>query len=212
MVMMSSELPAPPAEWFNQWWNPQALLESSLAHMHAIPGSVPGNLLFNTPALKPLPEAYAAAKFAATRAQVRPCEVRLIHPATEFPDFKIRFGDVVEQFEQTEADREGRRRGAEYREADRRVSSGATAGLKHYDPDEEIAAAPKAIEIALRRKARKHYRPRPNLLVYVNFPTDNGKPLLKPRQAAQLVESFRETFLSIWLLWGENAVRCWPNE
>src|SRR6516164_8318207 len=106
MPKMSSELPAPPAAWFDHWWNPQALLESSLADMHAIPGSVPGNLLFNKPALKPLREAYAAAKFTMIRAQVRPCEIRLIGRATEFPDFEIRFDAVIEQFEQTEADRE----------------------------------------------------------------------------------------------------------
>jgi hypothetical protein len=172
------------------------------------PGSVPGNLLFNKPALKPLREAYAAAKFTMIRAQVRPCKVRLIDPATEFPDFEIRFDDAIEQFEQTEADREGRRRGDEYSEADRRVASGAPAGLSHCDPDEEMAAAPQAISAALECKAKKHYQPRPHLLVYVNFPTDNGRPPLKDLQAVQLVEPYRASFLSIWLLWGDNAVRC----
>jgi hypothetical protein len=162
------------------------------------------------PALKPLREAYAAAKFTMIRAQVRPCKVRLIDPATEFPDFEIRFDDAIEQFEQTEADREGRRRGDEYSEADRRVASGAPAGLRHYDPNEEMAAAPQAISVALGCKAKKHYQPRPNLLVYVNFPTDNGRPPLTDFQAVQLVEPYRETFLSIWLLWGDNAVRCLP--
>jgi hypothetical protein len=211
MPMMLNELPTPPAEWFKCWWSPQTLLEGALAQMHAIPGNVPGNLLFNNPALKPLREAYAAAKFATIRGQRRACEVRLVDPATKFPDFEIRLGDVIEQFEQTEADREGRRRGDEYREADQRVASGSPAGLKHYDPDEEMLAVPQAISVALECKAKKHYRPRPHLLVYVNFPTDNGRPPLKDLQAMQLVEPYRETFLSIWLLWGDNAVRCWPG-
>ena len=212
LPMMSSELSAPPpAEWFDRWWNPQALLESALAQIHAIPGSVPGNLLFNKPALKPLREAYAAAKFATIRPQARHCEVRMVDPGSRFPDFEIRFDAASEQFGQTEADREGRRRADEYGEAHGRVASGAPAGLKHYDPDEEMAAAPQAIAVALECKAKKHYQPRPHLLVYVNFPTDNGRPPLKDLQAVQLVEPYRETFLSIWLLWGDNAVRCWPG-
>jgi hypothetical protein len=209
MPLMSRELPTPPTEWFNHWWSPEALLKDVLAQMHAIPGHVPGNLLFNKPALKPIREAYAAAKFAMIRGQGRTCEVRLVDPAAEFPDFIIRLdGGAPEQFEQTEADREGRRRGDEYREDDQRVASGATATLEHYDPDAEMASAPKAISMALGSKARKHYQPRPHLLVYVNFPTDNGRPPMKDLQAVQLVEPYRASFLSIWLLWGDNAVRC----
>ena len=208
--MMSSKQPAsPPAEWFDRWWNPQALLESARAQMDAIPGSVAGNLLFNTPALKPLREAYAAAKFATIRAQARPCEVRMVSPASGFPDFEIRFDDATEQFEQTEADLEGRRRGNEYKEADRRVASGAPAPLKHYDPDEVMAAAPQAISAALEGKAKKRYRPQPHLLIYVNFPTDNGRPPLDELQAMRLVEPYRDSFRSIWLLWGENAICCY---
>jgi hypothetical protein len=203
---MLNELPTPPAEWFERWWNPQALLEDTRARMDAIPRSS----RFKSE-LKPFREAWAAAKFATIRGQGRACDVRLVDPATVFPDFQIRLDGVIEQFEQIEADREGRRRHAEYKESDRRAAAGETAGLKHDDPDEEMAAAPQAISIALECKAKKHYRPQPHLLVYVNFPTDNGRPPLKDLQAVQLVEPYRETFLSIWLLWGDNALRCWPN-
>jgi hypothetical protein len=209
--MISIEPYAPPAEWFHDWWNPQALLDSVLAHKDAIPGDMPGNLFFNDPALKPLREAYAAAKFARIRDRVRPCEVRLINPASEFPDFEIRFDDAAHQFELTEADRKPRLRGKEYREADRRAVSGASAKLTHYDPDEEMAAAIPAISAALNRKAKKHYQPPPHLLVYINFPTDNGRPPLTDLEAVQLAEPYRTSFASIWLLWGDNAVRCWPN-
>jgi hypothetical protein len=150
-------------------------------------------------------------KFTTIRAQARRCEIRMVDPAFGFPDFEIRLDDAIERFEQIEADREGRRRGDEYSEADRLVASGAPAGLEHYDPDEEMAAAPQAISVALELKAKKHYQPRPHLLVYVNFPTDNGRSPLKDLQAVQLVEPYRDTFLSIWLLWGDNAVRCWPG-
>lgn len=131
-------------------------------------------------------------------------------PSNRVSGFQIQLDGVIEQFEQTEADREGRRRHAEYKEADRRAAAGKTGGLKHSDPDEDMAAALQAISIAIESKAKKHCRPRPHLLVYVNFPTDNGRPPLKDLQAVQLVESYREIFPSIWLLWGDNTVRCWP--
>jgi hypothetical protein len=206
--MTSTELHAPPDEWFHHWWEPQTLLERWREDKEAIPGDIPGNRFFNDPALKPLRETYAAAKFASIRGRVRPCKVRLIHPASEFPDFEIRFGEAVHQFELTEADREGRARGTEYREADRRAASHARPELRHCDPDEEMAAAIPAISAALDRKANKQYRPRPHLLVYVNFPTDNGRPPLNDLQAVQLAEPYRSSFVSIWLLWGDNAVRC----
>ena len=47
--------------------------------------------------------------------------------------------------------------------------SGGPAPLKHYDPDEVMAAAPQAISAALERKAKKHCRPRPHFLLYVNL-------------------------------------------
>ena len=82
---MSNELPAPPpAEWFDRRWNPQALLESVLAHMDAIPSDA----LFNNPALKPVREAHAAAKFATIRAQARHCEVRMVDLPLGFPILK----------------------------------------------------------------------------------------------------------------------------
>ncbi len=209
-MSVPNELPTPPSEWHERWWLPEEFLKDVQARMDAIPGHIPGDLLFRKPALKSLREAWAGAKFAIIRGQRRVCEVRLEDPATEFPDFKIRLDGTIEQFELTEADHEGRRRGDEYREAAQRVASGLTAGLKHYDPDEAIAAAPSAISTAIKRKSAKHYGQNPHLLVYVNFPTDNGKLPLKDLQAVQLVEPYRETFLSIWLLWGDNATRCWP--
>jgi hypothetical protein len=85
------------------------------------------------------------------------------------------------------------------------------AEIRHYDLDEEMAAAIPAISAALDRKASKHYQPTPQVLVNVNFPTDSGRPPLNALQAVQLVEPYRASFDSIWLPWGNNAVRCWPN-
>jgi hypothetical protein len=156
-------------EWFHDWWDPHTLLQRWQEHKDAIPGAIPGNRFFNDRALRALREVYVAAKFATIRGRVRPCKVRLIRPTCEFPDFEICFGSEIHQFEQTEADREGRARCKEYREADERAASGARLELEHYDLDETMAAALPTISAALGRKANKQYRPRPQLLVYVNL-------------------------------------------
>jgi hypothetical protein len=62
----------------------------------------------------------------------------------------------------------------------------------------------------VRGKAEKHYRPQPHLLVYVNVPLFTDLPLTD-QQAIGLAEPGRDQFASIWLLWGGNAVCCFPN-
>jgi len=51
-----------------------------------------------------------------------------------FPDFELRLGDVVEQFEETEADRRGRRRGDEYwRTAAKAAAAGEMVEVEGFD-------------------------------------------------------------------------------
>jgi hypothetical protein len=76
-----------------------------------------------------------------------------------------------------------------------------------FDPNEEEVAALPAVARAIERKARKLYAPSPHLLVYVNFSLFRVLPLTQ-RQAVDLADPWHERFLSIWLLWGANAVRC----
>jgi hypothetical protein len=153
----------PPADWFGCWWDPERLLNAVRRHNEAVPAEEQ----FGRPELKPLSEAYAAAMFGTIRSQSAPCSIRLIRDG--FPDFELRFAARVDQFELTEADREGRRRGDEYREAAALRAMGLRPTPEAFDPLEQQRAALPAAALAIQRKAAKHYRPAPHLLVYVNF-------------------------------------------
>ncbi|MFQ5973703.1 MAG: hypothetical protein ACE5Q3_15350 [Alphaproteobacteria bacterium] len=194
----------PPRNWFDRWWVPAEFFDLVCNHND----SVQQDEFFNNPKLKPLREAYAAAYFAAIRAQSKPCLLRLV--AGEFPDFELSIGEDVLKFELTEADRAGRRRGQEYREAAAREVAELAPETELFDPGEEERAALRAIERALELKARKHYRPPPHLLVYVNFFTFQKSPLTGLEWAG-LAKPWHDRFASIWLLWGAKVVRCWPN-
>jgi hypothetical protein len=119
-------------------------------------------------------------------------------------------GSVVVGFELVEAMEEGRRRADEYREAARRKAAGLPELIEHFDPAEEEQSAIFAIERAVEKKAAKKYNPAPPLLVYVNLWVFDAPPLT-PEQCGQALHRFRESFPELWLLWGANAIRCWPD-
>lgn len=78
---------------------------------------VPEVDFFERAELLPLREAYAAGLFATILAEERAVTVRL--QKDKFPDYDFRIEDRVLSFELVEADRPGRRRGEEYKEAAR---------------------------------------------------------------------------------------------
>jgi hypothetical protein len=62
---------------------------------------------------------------------------------------------------------------------------------------------------AIEKKASKHYRPRPNLLVYVNL-SELGNEWTK-LSAFQFAHQWSGHFASCWLLWQDLIIRLWPN-
>ncbi len=158
--------------------------------------------------LKPLREAWAAARYATILAQDRPVSVNL--ERDRFPDFNLRVRDELQCFELVEADREGRRRGEEYRRAAAREEAGLPPELEEFDPWEEEQRAIPAITRAIEAKAGKHYKPATHLLVYVNFWLDREPPNVI-LQAVQSAEKRRDAFASFWLLWGDFIIRLWPR-
>ena len=94
----------------DKWWDPRALSEAA----HAIRLATPVHEFFSDPAYKTVREAINAADFATGRPWNRDWEVRPVPQSEGFPDVQLRCGTDVRPFEITEADREPRRRGAEY--------------------------------------------------------------------------------------------------
>lgn len=194
----------PPPEWFDRWWDPKEFLTVVREHNQRVPQAD----FLGRAELQPLSEAYAAGLFATILAQEHAVTLRL--QRDRFPDFDLRIEDRVLPFELVEADRPGRRRGEEYKEAARREAEGLPPKMEESDPKVEEKAAIPAIKRAISNKADKLYKPAPYLLVYVNFWLFDQPPLT-PDQFAGLVSRWREQFPEIWLLWGANAIRCWPD-
>lgn len=194
----------PSVEWFDRWWTPPDLLEAVRGHNL----TVPQVHLFNRPQLKPLLETYAAAKFATVLSQDRHVEVRM--STGPFPDFLLQVRGEVQQFELTEADHAERRRGDEYGAEAAAAAEGMPASVEYHDIDADEAAAFNAIARALANKADKTYRPAPHLLVYVNLGIFDRVPL-RTIDALALSEPYRQTFASMWFLWGGNIGRFWPR-
>ena len=194
----------PPTEWFDRWWKPAEFAASVDAHKQTVPVV---EFMCRTE-LKPLREAWAAARYATILSQDRPVSINL--ERDRFPDFNLRVRHELQWFELVEADREGRRRGEEYHRAAASEAAGQSLELVHFDPAEEEQAAIAAIIRAIEAKAGKHYKPKPHFLVYVNLWLD-GDPPSAILQAVQSTERWRDAFTSFWLLWGGFIVRLWPR-
>jgi hypothetical protein len=159
--------------------------------------------------LKQLREALAAAVFADIRSTHSARRIRL--ERDRFPDFQIGTDQGNEPFELVEADRMGRQRGKEYREAAAREAAGRPPESELFDAVEERNAGVKAIERVLQEKAAKHYKPAPNLLVYVNFLIFE-KASFSIAERNQFLDLCRDCFPSTWLLWGRSVVQIWPRQ
>jgi hypothetical protein len=157
---------------------------------------------FNDPsqAMRVRREAYAAALFGTILSDHGRAE-RLRMEMEPFPDFHLRTTEADVDFEITEADRIGRRRGAEYR---------FRPQTRSYDPVAEEQEARRVIPLRVEQKARKAYRPAPHLLVYVNLSAFARRPDTDP-ELARLVEPWARSFGAIWLQWGEHAIRLTPT-
>ena len=200
--MQSTRLSVPQS-WFSDWWQPAEFFHEVCAIMELIPE----DRLFVDPKFQDLFDAYAAGRFAVARQPDEDCMVRM--ERDRFPDFGLKFRDRIEQFEFTEADRAGRRRGEEYQRSAERRRQGLPDQPELFDPAEEIVAANEAISRVVEAKAGKHYQPKPNLLVLIN-PFSFEWP---PNRQAELVEvtrPWRNQFESVWVLWGAHVLRCWP--
>ena len=151
--------------------------------------------LFNWPEYKPLKDAWFAALFSLGYQEWGRVltEVLLCDPKNEFPDFQVRIRGQVFDFEATMAMRPGRLLGLLYKGT--RVL-GPPAWKR---PESLPEFDPRPFQDAIRKKATKHYSPKPHLLVYLSL---LGKDVSDEviRKAARIKEA--EHFRSIWVVGG----------
>jgi hypothetical protein len=175
-----------------RWWRPAGLIAvCEPRRLSATPRD-----FRQSDAMKPVREAITAARFAELRPWNLDWEIWLTPAAEAFPDFKLRNGGDERWFEKVEA---------RYPRLDR--GGNWFSGWRHEDPEEHFRAGMTVVAEKIASKAAKRYRPKPHLLVYANFWSGE----LSEHEADRVVAPYRNSFLSVWLLFWDKAIRLWPD-
>lgn len=193
-----------PPEWFQEWREPLDLFDEA----QWITTGVPKGEIFRNPTYQFAFDAYGAGKSALIFSTENPCLVRCLPHL--YPDFALKFGDREIEYELTEADRDDRRRGDEYRKQAEQEEAGLPQEHEMFDPGEEQQAAYLAVERAVALKASKHYQPKAELVVLVNLWSFDLQEVDWER-LRNLTEPHRSEFPAIWILWGNRLFQCWPK-
>ena len=138
------------------WHAPQEFFTK----VESISNKVTSKELFNSPKLGFLLDAMILAEYAVKLPGAR--SVRLATESERFPDGFVDTPDGTLNVEVTEADREGRRRGDEYK-------SGIVSRDSVVDWQEKAKAIPVELERVIKSKVNKNYDPKPTLVVYLNL-------------------------------------------
>jgi hypothetical protein len=147
---------------------------------------------FNSPRLAFLRDAILLAEFALKHGAI---SVRLADASDQFPDGYVTVpGTKTLKVEVTEADHEDRRRGDEYKD-------GGKAKARPTDDSEGVNVIEKELERVIQKKARKRYKPKPTLVVWLNL----DKQEIEEGDVVAVLEKtrskYRESFEKIYLLW-----------
>ena len=179
----------------SEWTSPEAFR----SRVDQIVRGIPRNIFFRQGGLTFLRDAWTASRVACA---LPSDTVRLI--VSQRPDFEIQIDGQILQFEATEADIEGRRRGDEPDDPYPRM-----------DPVENwrrrFEAIPVALDRVVAKKLKKDYPPEVNLAVYVNLGcygayVKEGLPILRDHTAAA-----RAKFKSVFVLWEGSLYKFWEE-
>jgi hypothetical protein len=155
-----------------------------------------------------LRDAWLAAEFGRHR---QSSLVRLVPEREQWPDFEAQGGSGVERVECVEANVPGRRRGDEYRDAEKRTAKGAVT--VENDPIEDwIARAdqvPVALSAAIATKVGKNYAGHASLLVYLNIGEFGIRQAEIEAAMTPAVTPALPYFQRAWLLWKARLYGPW---
>lgn len=161
--------------------------------------SIPRRTFFQQAGLTFLRDAWIAGRVATALSTER---VRLI--PQERPDFETVRAGKVKQFEATEADINGRRRGDEPDDLSL-VQDPVEKWRKRFE------AIPAALERVIAKKLKKHYSADVGLVIYVNLGCygaylDEGLPILRDRTAPA-----KDKFRDVFAMWEGTLYKLWEN-
>jgi len=189
---------------FEQWQSPRELL----SRCEDLMSRMSGETLFSQSGLGFIREGWAAATFGALRSAKT---VRTVPERESWPDFEMCLQAKVEQWELTEADVPGRRRGDEYRN-DPLVPGDRALGLDW--PENYIAridSAPSALRSSCEAKAAKNYSSRAALLIYLNISDFGARHEETIKIFPDATLSAKDSFSEVWVLWKNQCYPIWKN-
>ena len=178
------------------------------AHVSAVNDAMGSADFFRQGGVEFLRDAWLAAAFGRHR---QSASVRLVPEREQWPDFEARDGGVIERVECAEADVPNRRRGDEYREAEKRNASGGPAAVD--DPvDDWIAradVAPTALSAVVATKIEKHYAGHASLLISLNISEFGIRQAEIEAAMAPAVAPTLSCFERVWILWKARLYGPW---
>lgn len=130
----------------------------------------------------------------------------------QWPDYEARIGQTIQQYEITEADMPGRRRGDEYKSLAARSAEGP---ILKPDPVENWIAraeqAPIALRLAAKAKAKKGYPRSARLVIYLNIGEYDIRHNEIEAAMPDSTVSAREAFSQVWVLWKQRLYLVWSH-
>jgi hypothetical protein len=124
---------------------------------------------------------------------------------------ETRAGGVIERVECAEADVPGRRRGDEYREAEKRNADGGL--IVEDDPVEDwierADQVPAALSAVIATKIGKHYAGRASLLVYLNIGEFGIRQAEIEAAMAPAIAPALPCVQRVWILWKARLYGPW---
>jgi hypothetical protein len=152
---------------------------------------------FNEPRLDFLRDAILLVEFALKLGGVK--SIRLATKFDQFPDgFVTTQDNKTLKVEVTEADHEDRRRGDEYKSAGKGTE-------RPSDDSDGVGVISKELERVIQKKARKRYKPKPTLVVYLNI----DKQEIQESDVVSTLDNARRkhgaSFENIYILWREKV-------
>jgi hypothetical protein len=192
--------------WLSDWRTPADMA----AYVSAVNDAMGSADFFRQGGVEFLRDAWLAAEFGRYR---QSSFVRLVAEGEQWPDFETRAGDVIERVECAEADLPGRRRGDEYREAERRREDGGL--IVEDDPIENwiarAAQAPAALSEAIAKKIGKRYAGRASLLVNLNISEFGIRQAEMEAAMPPAVAPALPYFPRVWILWKARLYGPWTH-
>jgi hypothetical protein len=201
--LSKSELAAHRA-WLSDWRTPADMA----AYVSAVNNAMGSAAFFRQSGVEFLRDAWLAAEFGRHQ---QSSSIRLVAKREQWPDFEARGGDMIERIECAEADIPGRRRGDEYRDAEKR---NAGYGLTIVDdPIEDwIARAdqvPAALSAVIVAKIGKLYAGRASLLVNLNISEFGIRQAEIEAAMTPAMMPALPHFQRVWILWKTRLYGPW---